>query len=272
MTNERFQELVNESFAALEGNSVHLPGENTDIPVLEAPLTGIASADDPLFEAFRAPEVIGAEWRSPREWMPEAKSAAAFFFPFREEVRVRAARETGLTCEAWNVAYGGNFKLVDAFLDILVPRLEAEGVKVFQPNRDPGLKRQPVTVLSGGEEDVHYSVSWSNRHVCFAAGLGTFGVHRHLITEKGCCGTLASFLMDAELTPTPRSYTDPYEYCIRCGACADRCPAGAITLEHLRNLKKCAAQGGVVRERFGSGFCGKCLTGIPCEDKNPSRE
>ena len=271
MTDERFYELVKESFAALDGNSVHLPKENADIPVLEAPLVGVASADDPIFELFRAPEVIGPEWRAPREWMPEARSAAAFFFPFCEEVRSRARQETELTGEAWNSAYGGNFKLVDAFLDILVPRLEAEGVKVFQPNRDSALKRNPVPVCSGGEEDVHYSVSWSNRHVCYAAGLGTFGVHRHLITEKGCCGTLASFLLDAELTPTPRPYTDPYEYCIRCGSCTGRCPAGAITLEHLRNLKTCAAWSGVIRERYGGGFCGKCLVGIPCEDENPSK-
>ena len=272
MTDERFYGLAEKSFAALEGNSVRLPKENAEIPVLETPLVGIASADDPLFEAFRAPEIIGPEWRPPREWMPEVRSAAAFFFPFREEVRSRAARETELTSEAWNSGYGANFKLVDAFLDILVPKLEAEGVTVFQPNRDPGLKRQPLAVRNGGEEDVHYSVSWSNRHVGYAAGLGTFGVHRHLITEKGCCGTLASFLMDAELTPTPRPYTDPYEYCIRCGACAGRCPAGAIIPEHLRNLKKCAEWSGVIRERCGGGFCGKCLVGIPCEDRNPSKE
>ena len=271
MTNERFFELVNESFAALEGNSAHLSAEDADIPVLEAPLVGIAPAEDPLYELFRSPEVIGDEWRPPREWMPEAGCVAAFFFPFRDEVRRRAREEKELTGEAWNSAYGGNFKLVDDFLDILTARLEAEGARVCQPNRDPGLKRSPSAVFIGGEEDVHYSVSWSNRHLCYAAGLGTFGVHRHLITEKGCCGTLATFIMDAALTPTPRPYTDPYEYCIRCGSCAGRCPAGAITLEHLRNLKKCAAHSGVIKARYGGGLCGKCLVGIPCEDRNPSK-
>jgi len=270
MTNQQFYALIDQCFAALPGNSVHLPAEDVDIPVLDAPLVGIARADDPLFEKFREPEVIGPEWRAPREWMPEARTTAAFFFPFTEAVRSRARASKELTNEAWNTAYGSNFKLVDTFLDLLVPRLEAAGVKVVQPNRDPGLQRVMVPTLSGGEEDVHFSVSWSNRHVCFAAGLGTFGVHRHLITDKGCCGTLASFIMDADLVPTERTYTDVYEYCTRCGACTKRCPASAITLEHLRNLKKCSAQGGTIREKFGSGFCGKCLVGVPCEHSKPT--
>lgn len=269
MTNERFLAMVGECFAALEGNSIRPEGEDDAIPVLEAPVVGFAAADDPLFARFSDREAIGPDFRPPQDWMPEAKNVAAFFFPFSEPVRRRAAREREITSPVWNAAYGGNFKLVDSFLDLLIPRLAEAGVRVVQPNRDPALVRNAQGVLRGGEEDIHYSVGWSNRHAGFAAGLGTFGVHRHLITRKGCCGTMASFITDAALTPTPRDYTDVYEYCIRCGACARRCPATAITLEHLRNLKKCAAQGALVRERFGGGFCGKCLVGTPCEHKKP---
>ena len=269
MTNERFLTLARESFAALEGNSVRLAGEAGEIPVLEAPAVGIAAADDPLFRQYRDGEVIGADFRPPCEWMPEAKSVVAFFFPFSEEVRRRARAGEALTSPAWNAAYGANFKLVDAFLDILVPRLEAEGARVCQPNRDPALVRNTLAVTRGGEEDIHFSVGWSNRHAGFAAGLGTFGIHRHLITEKGCCGTMASFITDAALIPTPRDYTEVYGYCTRCGACAGRRPAGAITPGNLRNLKKCAAQAGVIREKFGGGFCGRCLVGIPCEHERP---
>ncbi len=269
MTNERFLTLAEECFAALPGNSVFLEREGAEVPVLEAPVVGFAAADDPLFTRFSDPDVIGADFRPPRNWMPRAKSVAVFFFPFREEIRRRAAAERGLTSPAWNAAYGGNFKLVDAFLDLLIPRLAAEGVSSVQPNRDPAPVRRAVAVIRGGEEDVHYSVGWSNRHAGFAAGLGTFGIHRHLITRKGCCGTMASFITDAPLTPTPRDYEDVYGWCIRCGACVKRCPAEAITQEHLRNLKKCAAQGGVIREKYGGGFCGKCLTGVPCEHERP---
>lgn len=268
MTNERFLEIVAECYASIEGNFVSLEGENAPIPVLEMPLTGFAAADDPIFEQFRDPEIIGEEFRLPNDYMPEAKSVVGFFFPFTEEVRSRVRRETELCSPTWKAAYGGNFVLVDQFLDRLVSKLEEEGIKVFQPNRDPGMVRKPIPTNDG--EDVHYSVSWSNRHAMFAAGLGTFGMHRHLITEKGCCGTTASFIIDAEMEPTKREYSEAYEWCAHCGACADRCPAGAIPADGLRNLRKCAAHGSAVREQFG-GFCGKCLTGIPCEDKIPAK-
>ena len=272
MTKERFLQLVKESFAALEDNTGHLPAEDVDIPILEEPLVGFASSDDPLFEVYRDPKAIGPDWRAPREWMPEAETAVAFFFPFTEEVRSRHREAVEDTDEAWNTCYGKNVPLVNAFLDDLCGKLEAEGIKTYQPHRDPSGTRTPIPVMAGDEEDVHFSTSWSTRHICYAAGLGTFGIHRHIITEKGCCGTLGTFIMDLKLDPTPRAYTEVYEYCTHCGACTGRCPAKAITLEYYRNLKKCSAFSGSIRERFGSGFCGKCLVGIPCERQIPGRD
>ena len=55
MTNERFLELVEDSFCALKDNCVSLPREKAAVPVLDAPLTGFAAADDPIFEQFRDP-------------------------------------------------------------------------------------------------------------------------------------------------------------------------------------------------------------------------
>ena len=268
MTEERFLKLVAESFSALKNNCVTLPGEEVTLQVLDEPLTGFAAADDSLFEEYRDPEVIGPEFRMPTDYMPGAKSVAGFFFPFTEEVRSRVCGETEPASPTWKAAYGMNTDIVDAFLDELVPRLEEEGVKVFQPNRDPGTERKTVPTADG--EDIHFSVSWSNRHALYAAGLGTFGMHRHIITEKGCCGTTASFITDAELTPTKRGYTDVYEWCKRCGECSKRCPGGAIPKDGLRNLKKCTAYGGALREQFG-GMCGKCLTAVPCEDRAPAK-
>ncbi|MBQ5340834.1 MAG: hypothetical protein J6W57_02355 [Oscillospiraceae bacterium] len=183
MTNERFLELVKESFEALENNCVALSDEDTALQVLDAPLIGFAAADDPLFEQYRDPEAIGPEFRTPAGFMTEARSVVGLFFPFTEEVRNRVRRETELASPTWKAAYGSNFTIVDAFLDDLVSRLEKEGVRVVQPNRAPDFERKAVPTADG--EDVHFSVSWSNRHAMYAAGLGTFGMHRHIITEKG---------------------------------------------------------------------------------------
>ena len=267
--NRALSVLVEKVFSQLDGNSVLLPGEKVAVPVLDAPLVGVASADNPLFDTFRREEVIGSQWRAPKEWMPEAKSVVVFFFPVSEEIRKRHRAAKTPTNEAWNYGYGKSGKLVDDFLSGLTSELESQGVKTFIPTKDPSFRIEAHTVMSGDKEGLHYSTSWSNRHVAFAAGLGTFGVHRHLITRNGCCGVLGSMILDSEMEPTPAGYCDPYENCIHCGACVTRCPAGAITLENLRNLKECGTYAASLRSGNDPGYCGKCLVGTPCESTKP---
>ncbi len=52
---------------------------------------------------------------------------------------------------------------------------------------------------------------WSQRHIAFIAGLGTFGLNNMLITEKGCCGRIGSIITSLELEPTKRPEN---EYCL----------------------------------------------------------
>ena len=164
-TKERFLHLVKDCFDRLEDNIGHLTAENIDLPILEEPLTGFVSAADPLFEIYCDPDVIGTDWRSPKEWMPEAKTVAAFFFPFTEEVRKRHRESNDDMDEAWNICYRKNTVLVDTFLDDLCRKLAEEGVKTCQPNRDPKNTRTVVPFMSGDEEDLHFSTSWSTRHI-----------------------------------------------------------------------------------------------------------
>lgn len=110
----------------------------------------------------------------------------------------------------------------------------------------------------------------NRRQFLKVAGLGTFGVHRHLITKSGCSGVFASMILDCEMEPTASDYKDPYDYCLHCGACVARCPAGAITVENLRNLKECRTYAATLRTETDPGYCGKCLVGIPCEFVKPS--
>ena len=258
-------------FSQLENNTVLLPGEQVVVPILDAPLIGIASPDNPLFETFRREEVIGSQWRAPKEWMPEAKSVVVFFFPVSSAIRARHRAAKTPTNEAWNYGYGKHGQVINAFIEGVTAELESQGVQYFIPTKDPSFKIEQHPVMSGGKKDVHYSTSWSNRHVGFAAGLGTFGVHRHLITKSGCSGVFASMILDCEMEPTPADYKDPYDYCLHCGACVARCPAGAITVENLRNLIECRTYAATLRTEGDPGYCGKCLVGIPCEFVRPER-
>ena len=261
--------LLMEVFRSTQNNTVHLPEEDADIPVLEEPLIGFAAADDPLFREFKKPEAIGPEWMAPEEWLDGAKTVIAFFFPYTEEIRSRARKAKGLVNEAWKYGYPAGSALAKNLSLEMAEKLREKGIRVCLPLTDERFQRKQISLP---DDEVHYMVSWSSRHAGYAAGLGTFGVHRHLITEKGCCGTMAcSLIIDLELEPTPRTYTGIYDYCIQCGACARRCPADAITIEHLRSLKKCAGHAAYLRENF-SGNCGKCMVAVPCEHRNPSEK
>jgi epoxyqueuosine reductase QueG len=270
MDKTQFDALVKEAFAGVE-NLTHLPEENVDVPIMDAPIYGFAAADDPIFETFKDPEVIGEKFMPPREWMPEARTVAVFYFSFSEEIRSRHRASTELQDEAWVTGYGTHAKVVVPFAQAMTAALEKAGIKVFNPTWD--MKHPSVSTPwdNGGQEDLHWDVAWSTRHVAYAAGLGTFGVHRHIITAKGCCGAMVTLLLDCALEPTPRPYSDPYEYCTHCGACTRRCPVEAISLEHLRNLKKCSEHSGRLFKEFKKGNCGKCMVGVPCEDRIPTK-
>ena len=55
--------------------------------IYEEPLIGFASADDPLFEEYKKPHVIGENYLTPREWLEDTETIISFFLPFREEIR-----------------------------------------------------------------------------------------------------------------------------------------------------------------------------------------
>ena len=273
MDNQQFDAIAREVFAGLrEQNHSHLPVENVDVPIMDAPIWGFAAADDPIFQVFKQPEVVGESFRAPKEWMPEAKTVVVFYFSFSEEIRSRHRVCTEAMSEAFTVGYGEHAKIVVPFARNMTAKLEEAGVKVFNPTWNMDFPTTSVPYDNGGEEDLHYNVAWSTRHVAYAAGLGTFGIHRHIITEKGCCGAMVTLLLDCALEPTKRTYSDPYEYCSKCGAFTGRCPVNAITMEHKRNLKKCSGRAGELFRLYKKGNCAKCMVGVPCEDKAPGKK
>jgi len=101
-------------------------------------------------------------------------------------------------------------------------------------------------------------------------GLGTFGLSRGLITEKGMAGRFGSVITTLPLQATARPYTTFDAYCTRCGACIPHCPPDAISLEHGKDQAKCGAfvAGTLAAHRPYYG-CGKCQVAVPCESKIP---
>ncbi len=246
--------------------------------IFEDPLVETADAEDPLFYGeFKQPHVIGPHFRPPGEWVPGAKTVISFFLPFTRFVR---DSNRGLT----DKAYDENIKnqrcsipwlhgriegqtLVDAVSEHIATVLKREGYRAVVPSLSPGFVNLGITS------------NWSERHVAYAAGLGTFGLSKGLITKKGMAGRFGSVVTDAVFPVTDRPYTSPFEYCTMCGACQHRCPVRAIDVSRGCALGKDQAicypylKGSFLPPhgihqvvRYG---CGKCQVSVPCEHQIP---
>ena len=255
------------------GNVVDLPTERRTVTIYETPLVGSAAADDPIFLKYKQPEVIGPEWMSPEEWLPGAGSVVSFFFPFTEEIRSsERAVLTDETSEAWLYGRIEGQAFMEDLMQHLADTLTDAGLRVCVPMLDPRFGTIRNVVPRGTSEDLKVISAWSERHAAFACGLGTFGMSKGIITEKGMAGRFASLITDAEIPPKGRPYTDIYEYCIRCGACSRRCPVNAIPPGEIKNNLLCSGRIDDSRRRYAPRYgCGKCQTCVPCEFRNPSR-
>lgn len=232
------------------------------------PVIGIADAEDPLYQELKT--IIGPEHALPSEIVPHAKSVIVCFIPFGEEI-VKSNIPGEESSREWDYACIETNQMISELGTYLNKRITERGWQAS--NLPPTYHYDEEKLISG----------WSHKSSAYIAGIGKFGIHKVLITEKGCCGRLGSVITDWKLEPDTR--TDE-EYCLykkngTCGKCMERCVNNAIMAEN-GNIRydryKCNEQiydKIVPQWPIGAGdACGKCMCGTPCSLKNPceSRE
>lgn len=212
-------------------------------------LIGYADAADDLFAMWMQAEKLS----HPKQLYRPGKTVIAFFLPFEPDVH-ESSRDGDTISQRWAAAYKESFLLGALVNDAIIAVLDDFG-------RETSLTKTP-----GDRDPQTFHSPWSHLHAAYAAGLGTFGVHRGLITEKGCAGRFGSVITDCELEPTPRPEE---EYCLykkdkSCGLCVKSCPVGALTFESI-DKKACHAMELKNAELFDSAdVCEKCMCGKPC--------
>lgn len=229
-----------------------------DLQLFDAPLFGVASANDELFPQLRQPSIIIETYLLPTDWLPTAKSIISFFLPFTTEVRA-SNRQQGLPSTEWLYGRIEGQAFVVAVGNLLVDLLRQCGYEAVFPTVDSRFKI------------VNRRSNWSERHTAFIAGLGTISLNRSLITKVGAAGRLGSVITDLELPATERNYHEFDENCNHCGACIRRCPAGAISADG-KDHAICDAFLETTRQKFAPRYgCGKCQTAVPCEKGIPAK-
>lgn len=239
--------------------------------IFDAPLLGAADAADPLFARFQEPEAVGPHYMPPARWLPEARTVLSFFLPFTQQVRRANAQAPGVAPEWLHGRIEGQRFVAEA-TRYLVKLLREAGGEAVAPSLD-GRFRANEQPEASPEGIPPFCSNWSERHAAYACGLGTFGLSKGLITRLGVAGRFGSVVTTLAFPPDRRPYGGVYDYCNGCGACARRCPAGAISPHTGKAHPPCKAFLDQVKAanapRFG---CGKCQTGVPCEGRIPPRK
>ncbi len=268
-TKEAFLQDCRDVFDRTEGNTAQIPGIG-DVVLYEMPLIGFAAADDPLFEEYRRPEIVGPRYFTPGQWLDSARTVVSFFFPFTEKVRLSNRADKVEPSAEWLYGRVEGQEFINAFLAGVQRLLREKGIEACAPGLDGRFEVFFEPVTTDGIADFHAESRWSERHAAYACGLGTFGLSRGLITEKGMAGRFGSVIAAEQWEASGRNYTGVYDYCTRCGACARNCPARAITLEHGKNNVLCNTHIKNMKAKYPPRYgCGKCQVGVPCEFRAP---
>ncbi len=234
--------------------------------IFDKPLVGVGRADDELFATFQQPDVVGPDMLLPHDWLPSAASVVSYFFPMSERVRA-SNREGRMASDEWfHARIEGQAFIVQAGRRV-AEALRQAGHETVCPAND---ERMQAVYANPYDPQNAFRSSWSERHVAYLCGLGTFSLSRGIITAKGMAGRLGSVVTAATMQPTPRPYTGIYDYCTRCGSCVARCPRGAISLEAGKDHDRCfemMTESKSVHEGYVG--CGKCQVGVPCEHAIP---
>lgn len=295
-----------------------LPAEYGGHRIFKEPAIGISAGNDPMHAKFK--EVVTPTHLTPAEmWSKSASSmrgsqdndpngkprpdagtwtnlaelsekikVLSIVFPYTEgilEDGSKSSKRTPLTGLALNWAHVFHTQVYEKTAQFFIEN----GYRIMAPQKSRFhsvlLKLSSPSVVS----------VWSERHYAFAAGLGTFGLAEHLITEHGCNIRLASFITDAPLEITPRVNDDPFANCLHfakggCAKCADRCPGRALTkdshnkllCELTRQRVSASIRGKLVQflkpikhrfmyipvKEYPIG-CAICQYKVPCMDRNP---
>ena len=229
------------------------------------PVIGFADAGDQLFPKLK--EIIGPNHALPIDIVPNAKSVIVFFLPFSKEI-VKSNIGHEESSKEWDYACIETNNLINDLSRYL-----------YESIIDLGFNASLLPSTYNYDEEKLIS-DWSHRSVAYISGIGKFGIHNMLITERGCCGRLGSVITDMKLTATPRTEE---EYCLyksegTCKKCLEKCVNHAFQQQNSEvffDRQKCNKQiyEKIVPE-YPIGFgdaCGKCMCGMPCSFVIPRR-
>ena len=264
---ERF---INDSPHNYISKDVALRPEYIGMKIFEAPLIAFGAADDELFSMYKSPDIVGSNFLTPIEWLSSANTVISIFFPYSDEIKAANSLDNRWPAEEWLHGRIEGQQCIQLLLENLVKTISEAGFRSLAPSLDERYHIGGKQGENDGEEVSKFASNWSERHVAYACGLGTFGLSKGIITKKGMAGRFGSIVTELDLPKDVRKYSEVYEYCTMCGGCINRCPVQAITIEGGKRSATCSDFLDKVRENHKPRYgCGKCQVSVPCASEIP---
>jgi hypothetical protein len=251
--------------------------------IFDAPLVSFVRGDDPIFDVYK--KIIGPHHLTPEEWLawqadnngvphPAAAdiSVVSFIMPITEKTRRENAAMTEWPSERWAQTRLLGEIFSQAMVREIVVSLMGRGVLAVAPDTTSLMRKQRYP-------NAGWASPWSHRHVAYAAGLGSFGMHDFFITEKGAAHRCGSFIVNLRLKPVRSRPENIHAGClhhngVKCLKCAQKCPVGAISERGhdkeacYQHVAKSLAYCNKHYHIFIYG-CGLCSVGTPCATEDP---
>ena len=268
----------------------HLTAFNNE-PIVGEPIVAFANGNEQIFQDLKTivdefhltpreileKHVGSKNWRFSPTTNIDHISVISWALPLTKETR-RMERTAPLGgSPRYNHSRWIGIRLYENLEKYVASLLEVLRINAVAPTQS---KFFEIKEMSGG----WLVANWSEKHVAYASGLGTFGLNGLVITSLGCAVYLGSVVCDIELAPTQRHpshmgnctfYQDG-----SCRQCIEHCPGSAINqqgrsnikcLKNLRDEQWIKVKNlGLDKDLVGPApSCGQCSIGVPCEEKIP---
>lgn len=239
----------------IAGSIVDLVTHAGTVTEYRRPLVGFASAADPRFRELT--RIVEPTHLLPMDMLLGARAVVSFFLPFADWVVEANARDRSHVAREWPVAYLETNALIGRITSHLIDTLAERGV------------RATAAPATHNYDPVSLVCRWSHKSVAVIAGLGSFGLHRMVITDAGCAGRFGSLVVGCDLEVTSVAAK---ERCLHffdgsCHECVSRCPVDALSMDGSLDKQRCNRRLLGLAKLYGTesvaDACGKCAIG-PC--------
>lgn len=207
------EELVRHTIQRLvvdhEGNW----SDSLDGPYYDTPIVNFASGDDPLFDQYK--QIIGPWHRTPKEAFEEKFGAGSWHggtviswvVPCSKGLRDSNRSRTERPSREWAQAYHFSSK-------VMQKQVRAGVLELLGQNGHQGVAPVDSSWFGMTDTPSGKSSAWSERHIAYVAGSGTFSLSDGFISEKGMAVALSSVVTDAIFSPNIRQAQDHRENCL----------------------------------------------------------